>query len=158
MPIATLRQAATVVVLRPRDTRSYDVLMVRRNDNVAFMAGAYVFPGGRLDEADASATEPRTERWASRFEDLSPREEQTYRAAAARGGGFRTRILSARSFGLIDNPRGQVALTPLGQRIVDPTQERAARSRPTVRRPRASSSRKRRSSSIRPTSFRSRIG
>ena len=84
MPIATLRQAATVVVLRPRDTGSYDVLMVRRNDNVAFMAGAYVFPGGRLDEADASETEPRTERWASRFEDLSPAEEHTYRAAAAR--------------------------------------------------------------------------
>jgi hypothetical protein len=46
---------------------------------------------------------------------------------AARGGGFRTRILSARTFGLIDNPRGQVSLTDLGRRIVDPSQEPAAR-------------------------------
>ena len=84
MPIATLRPAATVVVLRPRETGSYDVLMVRRNDNVAFMAGAYVFPGGRLDEADATASEPHGERWLSRFDDLQPAEEQTYRSAAAR--------------------------------------------------------------------------
>lgn len=50
-----------------------------------------------------------------------------YLGQAARGGGFRTRILSAKTFGLIDNPRGQVALTDLGKRIVDPAQERAAR-------------------------------
>ena len=29
-----------------------EVLLVKRNDTVAFMAGAYVFPGGRVDEAD----------------------------------------------------------------------------------------------------------
>jgi 8-oxo-dGTP pyrophosphatase MutT (NUDIX family) len=28
------------------------VFLVRRHDNVAFMGGAYVFPGGRVDEAD----------------------------------------------------------------------------------------------------------
>ena len=28
--------------------------MVRRNDKVAFMAGAYVFPGGRVDDADVA--------------------------------------------------------------------------------------------------------
>jgi 8-oxo-dGTP pyrophosphatase MutT (NUDIX family) len=29
-----------------------EVLLVKRNDTVAFMAGAYVFPGGRVDDAD----------------------------------------------------------------------------------------------------------
>lgn len=83
MPIATLRPAATVVVLRPRDTGSYDVLMVRRNDNVAFMAGAYVFPGGRVDDTDTAADAP-SDAWPSRFADLTPGDEQTYRLAAAR--------------------------------------------------------------------------
>src|SRR5687768_4449176 len=55
MPIATLRPAATVVVVRAASGGDgFEVLMVRRNDNVAFMAGAYVFPGGRVDDADAS--------------------------------------------------------------------------------------------------------
>ena len=48
---ATLRPAATVVVVREAGD-AFEVLMVRRNDNVAFMAGAYVFPGGRVDDAD----------------------------------------------------------------------------------------------------------
>ena len=45
---------------------------------------------------------------------------------AARGGGFRIRILSAKTFGFIDNPRGQVALTDIGKKVVDPSQEQAA--------------------------------
>jgi len=86
MTIATLRPAATVVVIRARDgAAGFDVLMVRRNDKVAFMAGAFVFPGGRLDDADAaSANDAPVDRWPRRFEDLSPAEEQVYRAAAAR--------------------------------------------------------------------------
>jgi 8-oxo-dGTP pyrophosphatase MutT (NUDIX family) len=55
MTIAPLRQASTVVVVRdaPGPGR-FEVLMVRRNDQVAFMAGAYVFPGGRVDDADVA--------------------------------------------------------------------------------------------------------
>jgi 8-oxo-dGTP pyrophosphatase MutT (NUDIX family) len=49
--IATPRPAATVVVVREASA-GFDVLMVRRNDQVAFMAGAYVFPGGRVDDAE----------------------------------------------------------------------------------------------------------
>ena len=45
------RPATTVVVIRPSSTR-FDVCLVRRHDEVAFMGGAHVFPGGRLDDGD----------------------------------------------------------------------------------------------------------
>lgn len=51
MAVVTPRPAATVVVVRDA-AEGFEVLMVRRNDSVAFMAGAYVFPGGRVDDAD----------------------------------------------------------------------------------------------------------
>jgi 8-oxo-dGTP pyrophosphatase MutT (NUDIX family) len=58
MPIAPLRPAATVVVAREHSQNgAFEVLMVRRNDNVAFMAGAYVFPGGRVEAADIERAE-----------------------------------------------------------------------------------------------------
>jgi 8-oxo-dGTP pyrophosphatase MutT (NUDIX family) len=53
MTIATPRPAATVLVVREA-SGAFEVLMVRRNDKVAFMAGAYVFPGGRVDESDVA--------------------------------------------------------------------------------------------------------
>lgn len=56
--------------------------MVRRNDKVAFMAGSYVFPGGRVDEADRPA--PGAVLVPARFPDLSDEDEATYRTAAAR--------------------------------------------------------------------------
>ena len=49
----TLRDAATVILLRDRAGGPYEVFLMRRGRNQAFMGGAYVFPGGRLDEADA---------------------------------------------------------------------------------------------------------
>jgi 8-oxo-dGTP pyrophosphatase MutT (NUDIX family) len=43
--------AATVVLLRDTPTTP-EVFMVRRHDALAFMGGAYVFPGGRVDATD----------------------------------------------------------------------------------------------------------
>lgn len=47
------RPAATVVLLRPSD-RGPEVLLLRRNRTVGFVPGAYVFPGGRVETADAA--------------------------------------------------------------------------------------------------------
>jgi 8-oxo-dGTP pyrophosphatase MutT (NUDIX family) len=78
--IAPARPASTVIVLRPG--APFEILMVRRNDTVAFMAGSYVFPGGRVDAGDrpaAGAVPPR-----AIFRDLSDVDEAAYRAAAVR--------------------------------------------------------------------------
>jgi recombination protein RecT len=51
---APLRSAATVLLLR--DTlNGIEVLMTRRSMTASFAPGAYVFPGGGIDAADASA-------------------------------------------------------------------------------------------------------
>jgi 8-oxo-dGTP pyrophosphatase MutT (NUDIX family) len=77
---AEARPASTVIVLRAGDP--FEILMVRRNDKVAFMAGSYVFPGGRVDEADRPA--PGIPLPPARFPDLSDEDEATYRMAAVR--------------------------------------------------------------------------
>jgi 8-oxo-dGTP pyrophosphatase MutT (NUDIX family) len=47
--------AATLIVVRDRDGGPPELLMVERAEGMAFAAGALVFPGGRIDEADRSA-------------------------------------------------------------------------------------------------------
>lgn len=48
------RDAATIMVVRDGD-EGPDVVMVRRTRNAVFAAGAFVFPGGALDDDDRSA-------------------------------------------------------------------------------------------------------
>ena len=50
------RPAATVIVLRDTSDGP-EVFMVRRHDATAFMGGAYVFPGGRVDLGDAASAD-----------------------------------------------------------------------------------------------------
>ncbi len=50
---AVPRPAATVVLTRP-GTGSLQVLLLKRARSAGFVPGAYVFPGGRVDSADAS--------------------------------------------------------------------------------------------------------
>ena len=84
--IAPLRTASTVIVLRNPSTPAggdpFEILMVRRNDTVAFMAGSFVFPGGRVDEGDRPPSGSGLPR--PTFRDLSDVEEATFRAAAVR--------------------------------------------------------------------------
>ena len=54
-PIA-VRDAATVMLVRDAaDGSGMEVFMLRRNLNSDFVGGAYVFPGGAVDEADRHA-------------------------------------------------------------------------------------------------------
>ena len=69
--IAAARPASTVIVLRPGVP--FEILMVRRNDKVAFMAGSYVFPGGRVDDGDRPAAGAQLPR--ATFRDLSDADE-----------------------------------------------------------------------------------
>ena len=50
-----LRDAATVMLVRDRHEGGMEVFMLRRNLNSDFVGGAYVFPGGAVDEADRHA-------------------------------------------------------------------------------------------------------
>ena len=51
---AVPRPAATVLLLRD-GAQGFEVLMTRRSPSASFAPGAYVFPGGGIDEADAAA-------------------------------------------------------------------------------------------------------
>ncbi len=54
-PAPKPRPAATIILLRQARTvrEGIEVLMLKRTQNAAFLGGAYVFPGGSLDAADA---------------------------------------------------------------------------------------------------------
>jgi 8-oxo-dGTP pyrophosphatase MutT (NUDIX family) len=83
---ANPRPAATVVVLR--DTASGpEVFMVRRHQGTAFMGGAHVFPGGRVDAADRGASSSwcdGTDEAAARLADLPADEAVAYYLAGVR--------------------------------------------------------------------------
>ncbi|QKV51807.1 MBL fold metallo-hydrolase [Comamonas antarctica] len=51
-PVAP-RPAATVLLLRDKSGGGIEVLMTRRSPTASFLPGAYVFPGGGIDELDA---------------------------------------------------------------------------------------------------------
>jgi 8-oxo-dGTP pyrophosphatase MutT (NUDIX family) len=87
MTIAVPRPASTVVVVRDAAASpAIELLLMRRSDNVAFMAGAYVFPGGRVDEHDEERERAMsvTLEAARTFTDLTPEQELQYRLAAVR--------------------------------------------------------------------------
>jgi 8-oxo-dGTP pyrophosphatase MutT (NUDIX family) len=66
VPAVTPRDAATVMLLRPAPggqpegagEPGLQVYMLRRRSSMAFAAGAYVFPGGSVDPADADESIP----------------------------------------------------------------------------------------------------
>jgi len=99
MSLVAPKPASTVVVVR-NGTGGFEVLLVKRNDKVAFMAGAHVFPGGRVDPSDAiEDPSPCCEGIAAlpQFQDLSAAEEVAYRVAAVRELVEETGVLVARA-------------------------------------------------------------
>jgi 8-oxo-dGTP pyrophosphatase MutT (NUDIX family) len=51
--VEPLRDAATVILVRGHSEGPFELFLMRRHRNQAFMGGAFVFPGGRLDGADS---------------------------------------------------------------------------------------------------------
>lgn len=66
MSIPQAHPAATVILLRDSEP-GIEVLMVRRNSQLAFHGGAWVFPGGRIDEADYERSGTRDARETARI-------------------------------------------------------------------------------------------
>ena len=88
-PVAA-QPAATVVVLRsvaPPAATAFEVMLLRRSAAMSFVAGAHVFPGGRIDAADLLA-DPEAccdgLGGAPRFPDLDADGELAARVAAVR--------------------------------------------------------------------------
>ena len=54
-PAAPVAPAATVLLLRESESGRLEVLMTKRAAGLAFMAGLWVFPGGRMEVVDQSA-------------------------------------------------------------------------------------------------------
>ena len=50
---SVLKDAATVILVRPAKSGDWEIFLARRPQGQNFMAGAYVFPGGQLDKADS---------------------------------------------------------------------------------------------------------
>ena len=73
------RDAATVMLVRDGRDGALEVFMLRRNLNSDFVGGAYVFPGGAVDDHDRHADleavcEGRSDRAASELLGLDPPE------------------------------------------------------------------------------------
>ncbi|HEX9064729.1 MAG TPA: NUDIX hydrolase [Streptosporangiaceae bacterium] len=96
---ATPRDAATVMLLRPAAAQTaqaaraapagygFEVYMLRRKPSMAFAPGAYVFPGGSVDQRDADEevawTGPGPEHWGRVF-DAPPELARALVCAAVR--------------------------------------------------------------------------
>jgi 8-oxo-dGTP pyrophosphatase MutT (NUDIX family) len=52
--VVTPRQSTTVILIREKSSKEFEVFLVRRHDASAFMGGNYVYPGGAVDPADQS--------------------------------------------------------------------------------------------------------
>ena len=52
--VAAPRPASTVILIRPLSPTGFEVFLLRRHQKSAFMAGNYVYPGGRVDRNDTS--------------------------------------------------------------------------------------------------------
>jgi len=99
--VANPRPAATVVVLRDSSSGP-EVFMVRRHADTAFMGGAYVFPGGRVDQVDHDGDGTWCDgvaHAAEQLPDLPLADAVAYHVAAARELFEEAGVLLARAAG-----------------------------------------------------------
>ena len=64
-PAAKAHPAASLIVLRDSE-RGLELLYLRRNPNITFQGGYWVFPGGRIDPSDFLSNTPADEEPAAR--------------------------------------------------------------------------------------------
>ncbi|HEX6695105.1 MAG TPA: NUDIX domain-containing protein [Longimicrobiales bacterium] len=117
---AVPRPAATAVLLRD-SAAGMEVLLLKRHRSSGFVPGAYVFPGGRVDTADASAelrglvreapTEPSLEYWLATVREVF--EETGVLLACTADGrnaahGFRGGLLADLREGLMTDSIGLI--------------------------------------------------
>lgn len=81
------------------------------------------FPYGSLKDAEHIATELHS-KWG---DSASPDQVASGLDSTPRSGAFRMKVATARTFGLVSVSRGEIALTDLGRRIVDPQARPKAR-------------------------------
>lgn len=75
-PAAHVHPAASVIVMREPEASEaeLEVLLARRSQNVRFMPGAWVFPGGRLDDEDGAIQDADDEAVLAAFKVCAARE------------------------------------------------------------------------------------
>src|SRR4051812_3150541 len=101
---ANPRPASTVIVLRDgTGAAAPEVFLVRRHEGTAFMGGAHVFPGGRVDDGDRGVGEPS---WCDgldvavgQLDSLPPIEAVAFHIAAIRELFEEAGVLLARDRG-----------------------------------------------------------
>jgi 8-oxo-dGTP pyrophosphatase MutT (NUDIX family) len=82
-PLVEPRPAATIILCRPR-ANDFEVLLVKRHGKSGFMAGAHVFPGGRVDDADYDATDVPDDRARALLDGMDARTARGFVHAAIR--------------------------------------------------------------------------
>lgn len=92
-------------------------------DDGGRLRSTIVFPYGSLRDAEQIA-ESLHDTWG---DSASQDQLAAGLKTTTRSGAFRTKLATARIFGLVDVARGKVSLTPSGRQIVDPTSRTQAR-------------------------------
>ena len=79
------KDAATVILIRPSKSGDWEVFLARRHQNQTFMAGAYVFPGGQLEETDKDPQLENYIKTADVFDPLRLLQDSSLPSEKARG-------------------------------------------------------------------------
>jgi len=81
------------------------------------------FPYGSLKDAEQIANALQSS-WGG---SATPEQLAAGMDASPKSGAFRTKVATARTFGIVDVTRGKVSLSDLGRRIIDPQTQAATR-------------------------------
>lgn len=99
-PVPSPRPASTVVLCRPAAT-GFELFLVKRHGRSGFMAGAHVFPGGRVDDDDgalgACLPEALRKAAAEMLDGLDEKRAPAFCVAAVRETAEECGLLLARS-------------------------------------------------------------